>query len=189
MSRRIISAAAGALLVLAALTACAAPPEAPATESPGSAAPAPEPSVEPVSTPEPTASAAEISCESMISAGTVDALSDAGWTAEPKEFVIGDVELTEGMLCFWGDYSVGSDHGQLYGWSMITAEQASKAQQALVAGGWRREDGPEGVYFTEDPQYSMGTDDEGYGMTYLFGDGWVKLADTKQGLVLIEWTG
>lgn len=189
MSRRIIPAAAGALLVLAALTGCAPPAEAPAPKPSDRATTAPEPSVEPVSTPAPTASAAAISCESMISAGTVEALSDAGWTAEPKEFVIGDVELTEGLLCFWGDYSVGSDHGQLYGWSEITADDAARAQSALVSGGWRREDGPEGVYFTEDPQYSMGTDDEGYGMTYLFGEGWVKLADTKQGLVLIEWTG
>lgn len=35
----------------------------------------------------------------------------------------------------------------------------------------------------------METDGEGYGMTYLFGDGWVKVADTKQGLVLVEGNG
>lgn len=189
MFRRIVSAASGALMVLVVLTACAAPQEQPEPSPSASAAPAPEPSVEPVSSPEPTASESVLSCESMISVGTVDALSDAGWTAQSKEFVIGDVELTDGLLCFWGDYSVGSDHGQLYGWSAITVEDAARAQSALVEGGWRREDDPEGVIFTEDPQYSMGTDDEGYGMTYLFGDGWVKLADTKQGLVLIEWTG
>ncbi|KJQ53050.1 hypothetical protein [Microbacterium sp. SA39] len=188
MSRRIISAAAAGLIALATLTACAAPAEAPAPTPSRSATQTPA-AVAPVGTPEPSATSAEISCESMISAGTVDALSKAGWTAQPKEFVIGDVELTEGLLCFWADYSVGSDHGQLYGWSPLTEENAATAQTALVAGGWQREDGPEGVYFTEDPQYSMGTDDEGYGMTYLFGDGWVKLADTKQGLVLIEWTG
>jgi hypothetical protein len=188
MSRRILASTAAGLFALTVLTGCAAPSTPPAA-TPSSSTPPTPAAVEPVTTPEPSATPAEISCESMISAGTVDALSDAGWTAEPKEFVIGDVELTEGMLCFWGDYSVGSDHGQLYGWSPITAENAAKAQTALVAGGWRREEGPSGVYFTEDPQYSMGTDDDGYGMTYLFGDGWVKLADTKQGLVLIEWTG
>lgn len=123
----------------------------------------------------------------MISPGTVEALTDAGWTAKPKEFVVGDVELTDGLLCFWADYSVGSDHGQLYGWAEITAEQAEKAQEALAAGGWRREESAEGTYVTEDPQYAMGTDEEGYGMTYLFDDGWVKLADTKQSLILIEW--
>ena len=189
MSRRIISAAAGGLLGLAVLAGCTASTEPPEASPFASAAPTPDGSVEPVATPAPSTPAAELSCESIISVGTVDALSDAGWTSEPKEFVIGDVELTEGLLCFWADYSVGSDHGQLYGWSPITVDEAAQAQTSLVAGGWRREDAPEGVYFTEDPQYSMGTDDAGYGMTYLFGDGWVKLADTKQGLVLIEWDG
>ena len=122
-------------------------------------------------------------------AGTVDALSAAGWTAQQKDFVIGDVALPEGMLCFWGDYNVGSDHGQLYGWSKISSEDAVQAQSALLAAGWTREDGPEGTYITEDPQFSMGIDEDGYGMTYLFNDGWVKLADTRQGLVLIDWTG
>lgn len=187
MTRRIISAAA-AVIVCVALTGCAAPTEPPAPTPSASKTPT-HAAIDPVATPEPSAPPAEISCESMISAGTVEALSDAGWTSEPKEFVIGDVELTEGLLCFWADYSVGSDHGQLYGWSPITEEDAAAAQTALVASGWRREQGPEGVYFTENPQYSMGTDDEGYGMTYLFGDGWVKLADTKQGLILIEWIG
>ncbi|WP_136056660.1 hypothetical protein [Microbacterium sp. K24] len=189
MSRRIIFAAAGGLLGLAVLAGCGAPAEQPEPSPSASAAPTPENSIEPVATPEPTEPAEAISCETMISAGTVDALSSAGWTSEPKEFVIGDVELTAGLLCFWADYSVGSDHGQLYGWSPITVDEEARAQDSLVAGGWRREDSPEGIYFTEDPQYSMGTDDAGYGMTYLFGDGWVKLADTKQGLVLIEWAG
>ncbi|WP_435744329.1 hypothetical protein [Microbacterium sp. PMB16] len=189
MTARTLSAVAGGLLVVALLTSCAAPGEPVQTPPATSAAPKPASSAEPVSTPTPTTPDAAISCESMISAGTVEALTAAGWTAKPKEFVVGDVELTEGLLCFWADYSVGSDHGQLYGWSKITEDDASRAQSALLAGGWRREDGPEGTYFTEDPQYSMGTDDDGYGMTYLFGDGWVKLADTKQGLVLIEWAG
>ncbi|MFS0893506.1 hypothetical protein [Microbacterium sp. 179-I 3D3 NHS] len=190
MFRRITSASVGSILALAVLTACAGAPHAPSatpTRAPASADPAP--TVAPVATPAPTATAEEISCESLISAGTVEALTDAGWTAQPKEFVVGDVELTEGLLCFWADYSVGSDHGQLYGWSTITADETTRAQSALLESGWRREESAEGTYFTEDPQYSMGTDDEGYGMTYLFSDGWVKLADTKQGLVLIEWTG
>ncbi len=27
---------------------------------------------------------------------------------------------------------------------------------------------------------------DGYGLTYLFGDGWVKLADTRQSLILVD---
>ncbi|MBT2485622.1 MULTISPECIES: hypothetical protein [unclassified Microbacterium] len=181
-SRRSLTFAAAVLLAALALSSCAASGETPTTAPHASATPTPGS--------DPGASAeteGPITCETMISPGTVEALTDAGWTAKPKEFVVGDVELTEGLLCFWADYSVGSDHGQLYGWAEITAEQAEKAQEALAAGGWRREESPEGVYFTEDPQYAMGTDDEGYGMTYLFNDGWVKLADTKQSLILIDW--
>lgn len=186
MNPRIMSAAAGVLLFVAALSACAAPEPGP---SPTPDAGDTRPSQPPVPPSSPTSPAAEeeLTCESMISDGTVTALADAGWTAETKEFVAGGVELTEGLLCFWADYSVGSDHGQLYGWSAIDDADAATAQAALLAEGWKREDGPDGVYFTEDAQYAMGTDEDGYGMTYLFGDGWVRLADTRQGLILIEW--
>jgi hypothetical protein len=125
----------------------------------------------------------------MISAGTVQALTDAGWTAQPKEFVVGGVPLADGLLCFWADYTVGSDHGQLYGWAALSADDAAAAQAGLLAEGWRREDGDGGVYITEEPQFAMGTDADGYGMTYLFGDGWLRFADTRQGLILVEWTG
>ena len=35
----------------------------------------------------------------------------------------------------------------------------------------------------------MTTDAEGYGITYLFGDGWVTFSDTRQGLLLIQRPG
>jgi hypothetical protein len=31
----------------------------------------------------------------------------------------------------------------------------------------------------------LNPDDEGYGMTYLFSHGWVKVSSTKQGILLI----
>ncbi|MCV0333426.1 hypothetical protein MicroSTF_03745 [Microbacterium sp. STF-2] len=186
MNFRIMSAAAGVLLLVGALTACAAP-EPRTSPTPDAGSPQPTPSSVPVTSPTPEPAETELTCESMISAGTVTALADAGWTAETKEFVVGGVELTEGLLCFWADYTVGSDHGQLYGWSPVDDSDAAAAQAALLAEGWKREDGPDGVYFTEDARYAMGTDEDGYGMTYLFGDGWVRLADTRQGLILIEW--
>lgn len=188
MNPRILSAGAGILLLVAALTACAAPDPGPSS-TPEAVDPGPSQSPAPASSPTPTPRPAgeELTCESMISEGTVAALADAGWTAETKEFVAGGVELSEGLLCFWADYTVGSDHGQLYGWSAIDDSDAATAQAALLAEGWKREDGPDGVYFTEDARYAMGTDEDGYGMTYLFGDGWVRLADTRQGLILIEW--
>ena len=186
MNPRIMSAAAGVLLLVAALSACAAPEPGPSS-TPDAGDTRPSQSPAPPSSPTTPAAEEELTCESMISDGTVTELADAGWTAETKEFVAGGVELTEGLLCFWADYSVGSDHGQLYGWSAIDGADAATAQAALLAEGWKREDGPDGVYFTEDAQYAMGTDEDGYGMTYLFGDGWVRLADTRQGLILIEW--
>lgn len=188
MIPRDTSAAAGILLLVALLTACAPPADPAASPTPRAVEPSP------VASPAPVASTApetpgELTCASMISAGTVSALTEIGWTAEAKEFVVGGVELEDGLLCFWADYSVASDHGQLYGWSALTADDAARAQAGLLAEGWKREDGADGIYFTEDPQYSMGLDDDGYGMTYLFGDGWVKFADTRQGLILVEWTG
>lgn len=189
MIPRILTTAASVVLLLAALTSCAAPaepstsPTPDAVESPPAATPAPVASVPP-ETP-----AAELTCESMISAGTVAALTETGWTAKSKEFVVGGVELTDGLLCFWADYTVASDHGQLYGWSAISADDAAKAQSGLIAEGWIREGGADGTYITEDPRYAMSTDDDGYGMTYLFGDGWVKFADTRQSLILVEWNG
>lgn len=188
MIRRSLPALVAATLIVVAVAGCAAPaaPESPrpsASSTPQSgAAEQPSEAATPSAEPEPEA----LTCETMISPGTVAALTDAGWSAKPKEFVVGDVELTDGLLCFWADYSVGSDHGQLYGWSEISADEAARAQQSLLDSGWRREDGPDGVYITEDPQFAMGTDEDGYGMTYLFGDGWVRFADTRQGLLLIE---
>lgn len=183
-----LSATLGALLLLVVLTSCAGTPDADTTPTPRAPKPSPSATATPVATPtaEPAASP---TCDTIVSAGTVQALTDQGWTFEEKEFVIGDVALADGLLCFWADYTVASDHGQLYGWSKISPEDAAQAQSSLLNDGWTREDGPDGIYITENPQFSMGTDEDGYGMTYLFGDGWVKFADTRQGLILIEWAG
>ncbi|WP_091033467.1 hypothetical protein [Microbacterium oxydans] len=188
MTPRIMTAAAGSLLLLVTLTACGAPADPPASPTSNAVAPSPAPSPEPVNSSVPEAPA-ELTCESMISAGTVSVFTDMGWTAQSKEFVVGGVELTDGLLCFWADYSVASDHGQLYGWAALSTEEATQAQEGLLAEGWKREAGADGVYVTEDPRYAMGLDEDGYGMTYLFGDGWVRFADTRQGLILVEWTG
>ncbi|WP_312167221.1 hypothetical protein [Microbacterium sp.] len=190
MTPRITSVGIGALLLAIAMTGCSASAPEATTPSPEAPQPSASAPADPVTTPTPLATPAKPTCETMISDGTVSALTEVGWTAEEEEeFVIGDVTMSEGLLCFWADYSVASDHGQLYGWSPITLDDATRAQSSLLAQGWTREDGPDGIYITEDPQFSMGTDDAGYGMTYLFGDGWVKFADTREGLILIDWAG
>lgn len=181
MTHRFVSTAAAVLVLSATLVACSGSPE---SASPTSAAGQPSAGT----TPQPTSQdSGEPTCETIVSEGTVAGLTDAGWTAERKDFVIGDVTLSDGMLCFWADYTQASDHGQLYGWSEISSTDAESAQAALLDAGWTREDAPEGIYFTENPEFALDVDDEGYGMTYLFGDGWVKLADTKQSLILVDW--
>ena len=79
-----------------------------------------------------------------------------------------------------------TDNLLVFGWAPIAASEATRLQADLIGQGWLREDGAQGTYITTDPQYAVAVDEDGYGMTYLFGDGWVTLALTKQGLVLIE---
>jgi hypothetical protein len=76
---------------------------------------------------------------------------------------------------------------QIFGWAPIDEDAAIESEESLVDEGWVREDSEEGVYITENPETTITADEDGYGMTYLFGDGWVKVADTKQGLLLITW--
>ncbi|GAA3627544.1 hypothetical protein GCM10022200_07490 [Microbacterium awajiense] len=186
-----IARAAGAVALAASLlvtTACSTgePPEAPPAASASaepdatdSAAPTAEPTTAPVADP---------TCENMIGEDIVADFTDVGWTSLAQPFQIGDVELESGLQCVWADFEgPAGDHLIIFGWAPIDADRARDVQNALVADGWVREDEAAGVYITENPDTTISTDDEGYGLTYLFGDGWVKLADTKQGLVLIDW--
>lgn len=109
MSPRITTAAISALALTLTLVSCAGTPENATTPAPEPTAAVPEASIPP----ETAGPAAETSgttprCESIISRGTVEALTAAGWTAEQKEFLIGDVPLPDGLLCFWGGL-----HGRL----------------------------------------------------------------------------
>lgn len=151
----------------------------------------------PVATPEPEPAASEApgpvttpTCETLVSASLVDTFHDLGWTAVEREFRAGATEIDGGLTCAWSDYSgPGGDHGQLFGWAPIASEDAAAAQSNLLSEGWLREEGSAGVYVTENPELTIATDADGYGMTYLFGDGWVTVADTKSNLLLIELPG
>lgn len=174
-------------------SACASTP-APAPTGSGGSTETVAP-VDPSATPAPseTGSAvdpAAVTCENLIGPDLVEELTEQGWTPREDPFVIGDLVLPEGTACTWGDFEeMTGDDLLLFGWSPITAEDAAAAQAGLEAEGWIAEDGADGVYVTEDPSQAIAVDDEGYGMTYLFGDGWVTVSDTKQGLVLIERPG
>lgn len=184
----------GAALVIASaallVSACgSADPDAAATPETTATSPAPEPT-QPEQTPEPAPAGEEAdpTCETIIDAATVADFESIGWTSRTDPFYVGSHEMTDGISCVWADFNApASDHLQLFGWARIDDSEARAAQDELVGQGWIREEAAEGVYITENPQTTIATDDQGYGMTYLFADGSVKLADTKQGLLLITW--
>ncbi|WP_313354989.1 hypothetical protein [Microbacterium sp.] len=189
MSPRILltfSALAAVLL----LASCAAPDPTPSPSSSSSmsAEPTTTATTAPADVEAPTPGA-EPTCKTIITPGTVDALTSQGWTSKQQELRIGETLVPDGLLCMWADFSTASDHGQMYGWGTLDARTSDVAQANLKRDGWLRSTEGDLVYFTEDPAYAIATDEDGFGMTYEFGDGWVKFADTKQGLLLIEWKG
>ncbi|MCM3696322.1 hypothetical protein [Microbacterium oleivorans] len=174
--------ATGAVVVL--LAAACAPTAGPGLGT--ATAPAPGASAPAASAP-PTIDAADVTCENMLSPETVDSFTATGWTVREDPFVILDLELPEGTACTWGDFSSPTnDDLVLFGWSPISTADADATEAALEAEGWLREEDSRGVLITEDPDLALRVDDDGYGVTYLFGDGWVKVSDTRQGLDLIE---
>ncbi|MDQ1128274.1 hypothetical protein [Microbacterium sp. SORGH_AS_0888] len=122
-------------------------------------------------------------CETLIRSDLVESLTSHNWTAETDTFRIGNIEVPGGLWCQWGDYSVASDHVQIYGWARIDAADADAARAQLLKDGWHELDGG---YVTQDSATTFNTDADGYGMTYQFGDGWVTVSDTKQGLLVIQ---
>ena len=180
-----------ALALSATLAACSGAPQpettATATSKPAASdTPAPSTSPEPVETEHVDEPAADPTCETIIAPSTIEIFEEHNWTHEQHDFRIGADVIEGGLQCIWGDYTVASDHVQVFGWAPISAAESSAEQQKLLADGWIRADEGGRTYITEDPEFSMSVDEAGYGMTYEFGDGWVTVADTKQGLVLIQ---
>ena len=176
--------AAGILLLAGCATAAPGPegsalPTAPTAEATATTGPS-EPS------PTPTSAPTEVSCESIISTDTAAQLAAQGWTAKESPLVVGTTTVSDGLSCMWADFAVPSGALLIFGWGPIDDADAVAAQNELLAQGWMREEGTEGTYITEDPMQAPTTDVDGYGMTYLFGDGWGTVADTKQGLLLIN---
>ncbi|SFS07311.1 hypothetical protein SAMN04487846_2220 [Microbacterium sp. cf046] len=173
---------AATLLVATGCTGAPGTPDGPETPTPVATSPQPTPEVTQSAEP-----AGDPTCETIIPASTVEDFESVGWTARAESFRIGATEIAGGVQCIWGDFSTATDHVQIYGWAPISAEDAADAQAQLVAMGWRKEDVSAGVIVTESADTTVATDADGYGLTYLFGDGWVKYADTKQGLLLVVW--
>jgi hypothetical protein len=176
---------AGLALVALALAACAPADNKPET-TPTTPPPPTAVATSPAPTPSSTGAAAEPTCDTIIPESTVADFEELGWTAKSDVFRVGGTEIPGGIQCTWGDYSVATDHVQVFGWAPIDEDEASEQQAQLIDSGWRREDADDGVYVTESADSAIATDDDGYGFTYFFGDGYVTLADTKQSLLLVD---
>ena len=177
----------GASLVLAttmlAATACSTPADtAGQTPTPVATSPTPTPSATAAAAP-----AADPQCDTIIPSSIVEDFESVGWTVRAEPFRIGELEISEGVQCIWGDFTTATDHVQIFGWAPISEEGAAEARDELVALKWRVEEVEEGTIVTESAETTVATDADGYGLTYLFGEGWVKYADTKQGLLLVVW--
>ncbi|WP_460774286.1 hypothetical protein [Microbacterium sp. GXF7504] len=174
-------AAASVLLLVGCGGAAEEAPTATPTADAVTSTPTPEPTVTPTEDAD-----AVPTCETLILPEVVESFTEQGWTAEADTFRIGATEVPEGLWCVWGDYSVASDHVQIYGWAPVDPEVARTARADLLASGWRMVDDPDHDRVTENPDTALDLDEDGYGMTYEFGDGWVIVSDTRQGLLLIE---
>ncbi len=173
--------AASALLFAGCADDGSAPDPTQDASPPASATAEPSASAEPTARPD-----AEPTCKTLVSASTVADFESLGWTSKSDILRVGSLDIPDGLLCVWGDFTTASGLVQQFGWGPITANEAEDAQTELIEAGWRREEGPQGVYLTENPETALTVDADGYGHTYLFGDGWVTFSDTKLGLLLVE---
>ncbi len=143
-----------------------------------SATGAPSPSATPAGPP---------TCAGIIPADTVDAFTEAGWTSREDPFYVGNIELPDGIQCTWGNAKIASDQVQVFGWAPLDADQARAVKEELLGSGWKEFEENGAVYLTATGDMVMNPDDDGYGMTYRLDDGQITLADTRQGLLLIQW--
>lgn len=176
-------AALGLITGLGLLAGCGAP--APTqTTPPAEAVPS-----SPVATPQATASEPALpdpTCENIIRSASFEELESQGWEYKQEPFLIGEMPIEGGVSCLWANPAEPGGNILQFGWAPLTAEETTEAEQSLESAGWIREEGDDGVYLTEDPAFALNIDADGYGMTYFFGDGYVQVADVKQGLVVIE---
>lgn len=203
-ARRALTAASLALSAALILAGCSgsdantAPAETAAPAA--SAAPTAEPAAPPAAeaTPEPTA-AEKLTCAQMIPESVATALTAQGWTATESAMYAGSSPILDSLVCTWAP--AGSFAGQMYGVGRVTDAEANQLRSDLNIQGWVTEESSEGVYYSAPvaptpvaPSATPGATSAPVpnapsanmaGFTYLFGDGWVKYSDTRDGLLLI----
>ncbi|WP_203138203.1 hypothetical protein [Microbacterium sp. JZ31] len=127
---------------------------------------------------------AEPTCETILPESLVAEFENLGLAAIEEPFSFGDPQTTslpEGLMCTWGSPEVATDHGvQLYGWAPMDAAGTEKWTAFLVDQGWTRTEG-DGYVYLSDPFEGV------EGVTYAFGADHVILADTKDGVTLVDW--
>ena len=136
----------------------------------------------------------DLTCETMIPESVVGALTSQGWSATASQLSVGSQTIDDSLLCTWAP--TGSFEGQMYGVGRLTSTEENQLRSDLAAQGWTTQDAADGVYFTAPvaaaptpaPGATASTTGGGgtmSGFTYLLGDGWVKYADTRDGILLI----
>ncbi len=176
LARAALPLAIGAIL----LSACTGTPGAQPTE----VVTAPPPGADPSPSGLPTAtpvSPEDLTCENLIAEDALAGFEAEGWTSEEGEFAINDLVL-DGISCTWAQSGDTTDNLVVFGWAPITADEAQQTQTQLESVGWTAEESADGLYLSE----ADAQNPDAAGMTYLFGDGWVTVSDTKPGLLLIE---
>lgn len=161
---------------------------APTGSADGGGTPTPAPTdVQPKPSADPTATIGSATCDSIVVPDIHSQLTSQGWSFKQTDFTAGGVTLPGGFQCTWADYNVAAGGNlMLFGWAPITEAQARTMKDGLIAEGWIADQASGNSFITEDPMQALSVDDDGYGMTYQFGDGWVTVADTKQNLLLIQ---
>ncbi len=167
--------------VLAGCSAQGAPEQTPVASGPAPSSPVASPSTEASAPalPDPT-------CENIIGSASYDELDSSGWQYDQQPFTAGTMEIPDGISCTWTNPGEPGGNILMFGWAPVTTEEAERAQDALESEGYTSEDGDDGVYLTENPDFALTVDENGYGMTYFFGDGYVQFADVKQGLAVVQ---
>ncbi|GAA1648964.1 nitrate ABC transporter substrate-binding protein [Microbacterium flavum] len=186
MTRRLAALAPLALaaLLLAGCSGGAAPDP---TATVGTGAPTTAPPVagtDPTSSPDATAPG--VTCDALVIPDLHAELVEKGWSFKETPFAVAGVTLDDGIECTWADFAKPSGALLLFGWASLTGDQATTIQRSLEQQGWKRESDGENVFLTQDASQAPTVDENGYGMTYEFGDGWITLSDTKQNLLLIQ---
>jgi hypothetical protein len=187
---RLAGAATGVLGALLVVAGCAANPVPAVTPTVPLASPSGQAAAPSATVTGPDATAAPVgppTCEGIISSVTVDDLTKLGWEARQDPFYVGNIELAGGIQCTWGDPGVASDQVQVYGWAPMDDAVKAEVTKELLDSGWKEFDEDGATYLTATGHMIMNPDEDGYGITFRLGDGQISVADTKQGLQLVQW--